>query len=305
MEDFPEERPNMQEIHGKRVGSVDLIRKLGAGAVGQVYECQHTESGNSCVVKVLPKTLIMSHRQLNQITMEYSILSRVSHTNVVSGLNFVHGAKNLYMFMEMGGPTNLYKMMQAEGRRGLPLQMVKNFHLQIADGLAYLHSNNIAHCDLKPENVTISEDGCAKLVDFGQAVDVAEEIPVLEAPRGTMPFTPPEVMRLSPQWDPIAGDLWQVGLVFSEMLCGVDSFVRLMDWRRLNLMNLHLLPQRADEIAARFSETNKRRSLAQMSQMCATTPPSSVVEVLHDMLEVSPKRRLPATCIVSKLDAIP
>mmetsp|Transcript_44096 Transcript_44096/g.68701 ORF Transcript_44096/g.68701 Transcript_44096/m.68701 type:complete len:335 (-) Transcript_44096:142-1146(-) len=300
MPEFPEERTHMHEIPERRVGNLALVGKLGQGAFGTVHKCKNMESGDSCVVKVLPKSSVKSHRQLQQIVTEYSVLRRASHPNVASGLSFVHGVKNLYLLMEMAGSTNLFKMM-AVSARGLLWPKVNHLLLQIAAGVAHLHEKGIAHCDLKPENIAIGEDCCVKLVDFGQAVDVTDEIPNLHVPRGTMPFMPPEVMCLSSQWDPIACDMWQVGVILFEMLCGNDSFVDFMDWRGKDFMSLHQLRQCAEELAAHFDESTKASTLTKVSSLCRESLPASAMELLTCMLELTPKRRLHAKDVESIL----
>jgi len=140
-----------------------------------------------------------------------------------------------------------------------------------------------------------------KLVDFGQAVDVTDEIPNLQNPRGTMPFIPPEVMCLSSEWDPIACDMWQVGVILFEMLCGNDSFVHFMDWRGKDLMSLDQLQQCAEELAAHFDESTKASTLTKVSSLCRESLPASAMELLTCMLELKPKRRLHAKDVESIL----
>jgi len=299
--EFPEERTHMHEIPERRVGNLALVGKLGQGAFGTVHKCKNVESGESCVVKILPKSCVKSHRQLQQIVTEYSVLRRASHPNVASGINFVHGVKNLYILMEMAGSRNLFRMMQAESARGLLWPKVNHLLLQIAAGMAHLHEKGIAHCDLKPENIAIGENCCVKIVDFGQAVDVTDEIPNLQNPRGTMPFIPPEVMCLSSEWDPIACDMWQVGVILFEMLCGNDSFVHFMDWRGKDLMSLDQLQQCAEELAAHFDESTKASTLTKVSSLCRESLPASAMELLTCMLELKPKRRLHAKDVESIL----
>jgi len=299
--EFPEERTHMHEIPERRVGNLALVGKLGQGAFGTVHKCKNVESGESCVVKILPKSCVKSYRQLQQIVTEYSVLRRASHPNVVSGINFVHGVKNLYILMEMAGSRNLFRMMQAESARGLLWPKVNHLLLQIAAGVAHLHEKGIAHCDLKPENIAIGENCCVKIVDFGQAVDVTDEIPNLQNPRGTMPFIPPEVMCLSSEWDPIACDMWQVGVILFEMLCGNDSFVHFMDWRGKDLMSLDQLQQCAEELAAHFDESTKASTLTKVSSLCRESLPASAMELLTCMLELKPKRRLHAKDVESIL----
>jgi hypothetical protein len=291
---FPEERQNMEEFSEKRIGNLTVVGKLGEGVFGIVLKCRNKESGKMCAVKVLPKAKIYSHRKLEQVTMEYEVLKRVSHVNVVSGINFVHGPRNLYILMEIAGSTDVFRTIQAEGERGMTWPKAKSWFLQMAAGLAHLHELDLAHCDLKPENIAISDAGCAKLVDFGLAIDVTGEIPELVVPRGTMPFIAPEVIQLASQWDPIAGDLWQLGAILVEMLCGNHSMVKLMKWNKKNLNNLKHLAEHAESLLARFGDISKDATLAEISRMCSTTPPSCSIRLLAGMLELSPANRLAA-----------
>jgi hypothetical protein len=291
---FPEERRNMDEFSEKRIGNLSVVGKLGEGVFGIVLKCRNMESGKSCAVKVLPKAKIHSHRKLDEVMMEYAVLQKVSHENVVSGINFVHGVKNLYLLMEIAGSTDLFKTIQAEGAKGMSWPKAKSWFLQMAAGLAHLHELDTAHCDLKPENVAISDAGCVKIVDFGLAIDVTGEIPELTVPRGTMPFIAPEVIDLVSQWDPIAGDMWQLGAILIEMLCGNHSMVKLMKWDKQRLNSFQHLAEHAENLRVRFNESAKDGTLAEISRMCSAPPPPCSIQLLASLLEISPTKRLAA-----------
>jgi serine/threonine protein kinase len=202
----------------------------------------------------------------------------------------------------MAGVTDLYKRVRAEGGSGLPWTVAQTLLFQIASGVAYLHEEEgIAHCDLKPENIAISEDGCAKIVDFGEAVDVTSEVSALERPRGTMPFIPPEVLLLSPQWDPIACDLWQLAVIHFEILCGIGAFEKLMCWGKPDFRSLPRLRRCAEELMLCFAEAAKANTLATVPEMCDLATPPLATELLSDMLQPTTTLRLPASSVVSRL----
>jgi hypothetical protein len=290
---FPEERRNMEEFPDRCIGNLTVVEKLGEGVFGTVLKCQNKESGKLCAVKVVPKARVYSHRKLEEVMTEYEVLKRVSHANVASGINFVHGVKNLYILMELAGSLDLFRTIQAEGARGMPWPKAKAWFLQIAAGVAHLHDQDIAHCDLKPENIAISDAGL-KLVDFGLAIDVTGEIPELIVPRGTMPFIAPEVISLASEWDPIAGDLWQVGAILIEMLCGNHSLVKLMKWKRNDLNSLQHLAEHAEDLRVRFNENTKQSTLVEISRMGNSPLPPCSVQLLAAILELVPTNRLAA-----------
>lgn len=301
--ELPHVKPQLIEVKGKRVGDIALQQKLGEGEFGAVHVWNRGEENGA--VKVISKRGIRSLDEVLQLTTEYGVLKKLNHPNVVKVRNLVHGMQNMYLFMEMGGSSNLFKYIRSEGARCLPWFQASDIFLQIADGLAHCHTNQVAHCDLKPENIVITGDGCAKLVDFGLAVDLTTEIPVLSAPRGTMPFMAPEIMCRSETWDPAAADVWSLGIIYMEMLCGSQAYVKLVGWQGKDLMNVRELPTRADDLKACFArdETEAHtRTLERIAGLCSDTPPKFVIELLGDMLVIGPQDRILAKDAVQRLE---
>merc|ERR1712224_378928 len=110
--------------------------------------------------------------------------------------------------------------------RGLPQEHAIHCEQQIAAGVAYLHQENIAHTDLKPENVVVGdidsqdkEDGTQrlptlKLIDFRHVISPIK--PQTEV-TGTPPFVAPEVIVPNPRYDPCIADVWSLGVIFIEL----------------------------------------------------------------------------------------
>jgi len=273
------------------------VRKLGEGAFCTVHKWEDRAKRISGAVKIFPKSQIHSATATVQIATEFAMLQRLKHPNVVAFQGAVQGMLNLYLFMEMGGSRNLFQVIAAEGKEmGLSWSCTKGFFAQIASGIAYCHEMRVAHCDLKPENVVISESGWAKIVDFGQSLDLAEQVDALQSPRGTMPFTAPEVMLLKADWNPRAADVWSFAVIVVEMLCGVHAFVRLMGWVGRDLMIVSKLTQRANDLQIFFAkdETNAHaNALAIIAGRCREQPPEFVIHLLGKMLEFRPENRIP------------
>jgi serine/threonine protein kinase len=152
---------------------------------------------------------------------------------------------------------------------------------------------------LKPENVVLADDGSAKLVDFGEAEALDGDIVPLTNPRGTMPFMAPEVLYLSEAWDPAASDVWALGVLLMEMLCGHSALTHIMKWQEKSSK-----PARecADELMAFFAvfDTSIAEEIVRDH-----SPDLSVLvncELLAGMLNPSPQKRLSAAAVAKRVE---
>lgn len=224
-------------------------------------------------------------------------MRRLSHQNVVGSSDFVHGPYNLYIFMEFAGNNNLFRMLRAE--QGLPRAQMEDLFTQIASGVAHCHEMKVAHCDLKPENVVLN-NGCAKIVDFGEAVDLAQEILPLQAPKGTMPFMSPEILHCSASWVPPAVDVWALAVVLLELMCGVGAFVKFVGWS-----NESLSPNKehGDDLTAIFGEasSNSDGVLMRIAHSCKKAQSPAFLQLLSGMFELTPEKRSSAQQIVEQI----
>jgi len=254
LEGFPEMNA-VREVNGKVVQNLKLSRKLGQGSFGTVYAFQDVNNINrSGAAKVISKADVSSWDRVFAIWAEYHILQKLrSHPNVVEALGFLHGKKNIYIFMEMAGTLNLGSLLQQKQEQGLQLAQVHSLFRCICNGLAHCHELKVAHCDLKPENIVVAVDGSAKLIDFGEAVYLDGDIKPLTGPVGTMPFQAPEILTLQDPWQPTMSDVWALGVVLMELLCGHDALTRIMGWSRKPL-NLKPDRERADELMTFFAD---------------------------------------------------
>mmetsp|Transcript_51786 Transcript_51786/g.80896 ORF Transcript_51786/g.80896 Transcript_51786/m.80896 type:complete len:591 (+) Transcript_51786:45-1817(+) len=298
VEGMPQVRENCCEVYGKSIGNIDIISKVGQGAFCEVYQCRNAQD-KKCVVKIFKKHEVSSLERLGQLLTEHELLRRLTHPNIVRGINLVHGNQNMYLFMEMVGTTNLFQLIKSQAGEGVPWPNAKEVLLHIFRGGAYMHDMNIAHCDLKPENIVISAEGCAKLIDFGEAIDVGDGIQELKRPRGTMPFMAPEILLPSRTWDPILTDLWSFGVILVEVLCGNHSFAHTMKWKR-NPSSLSDFEKCADELSIVFGKDSKDAVFDAFVDHCR--PPPIVRPMLVGLLELVPTNRMLAKDVVTILE---
>lgn len=228
-----------------------------------------------------------------QLVTEFECLKRLNHQNVVGVHTLVHGMQNVYLFMEMAGQSTLFDAMRSSETRGFDLSTAVGIFKQVADGVAHCHGMEVAHCDLKPENMVISDDGCVKIVDFGVAVDLAEDVASLDRPIGTMPFMAPEIMTVSESWNPRAADVWSLGVFFMELLCGNHAFVKLLGWQGKDLKCRATRSHRAEDVRSFFgSDEARAHAQALFANSCRDAPRPLVIQLLFDMLHVTPDERI-------------
>lgn len=186
---------------------------LGKGAFGSVYMGLLPATSQLVAVKIIAVTSIVD-AEVEKLQSELQLLRLFVHPNVVR----FHGAlwrpveKDLCIFteyVECGTVTAMVKRFGA-----LPLAVIQRYLRQILSGLAYLHSLNVVHRDIKGENILVTKSGSVKLADFGCSGHIAAL--AVDGMTGTPSFMAPELMRGDPA--SLAVDIWSLGCVGIEML---------------------------------------------------------------------------------------
>lgn len=155
-----------------------------------------------------------------------SLLRGLKHANIVTLHDIVHTPQTLILVFEYVD-TDLSQYLERHPG-GLESRNVRLFMFQLLRGLAYCHARRILHRDLKPQNLLISEQGELKLADFGLAR--AKSIPshTYSNEVVTLWYRPPDVLLGSRNYS-TSLDLWGVGCIFIEMVCGAPAFPGVKD----------------------------------------------------------------------------
>ncbi|KAI0515817.1 hypothetical protein KFK09_008485 [Dendrobium nobile] len=185
-------------------GSWKVGPTIGCGATATVCLAAEADSGDLFAVKSSP----ISRSALLQ--REQSMLSSLSSPHIISCLGFEISGDSYSLFLELAEGGTLSDL---AGRLDEP--KIQSFTRQILLGLSYLHSNGIAHCDVKGRNVLLCSEAIVKLADFGCARRVGDGG---RSVMGTPAFMAPEVVRGDEQG--IAGDVWSLGCTVVEMSTG-------------------------------------------------------------------------------------
>jgi len=205
---------------GDMVGAYRILRKIGDGGMGVVYLAER--GSELFAVKMM---LGPSPAFTDRFLQERAILTRLHHPNIAS---FVDSGqtedKMLYLVMEYvdGRPIHLY----CEQKR-LSVNRIIELFRQVCAAVTYLHQNLVVHRDLKPNNILVTEDGRAKLVDFGIAKLLpGHQYTTLAAQTAAGAMTPyyasPEQVRGGPT--STLTDVFTLGILLYELLTGINPF---------------------------------------------------------------------------------
>ncbi len=194
-----------------------IEKKIGEGAMGEVYLGRDTLTKQSVAVKCL--ITASGAEQVVRFRREGEALARLNHPNIVKMLDMVEHQGEHFIVMEYVQGGDLRRLMNTE--RPLPLDRVMAISLELADALTRAHHLNIIHRDIKPANVLLAEDGTPRLSDFGVAL-FAEGDSGGSTISGTYAYLSPEAF-MGQQVDERA-DIWAFGVMLFEMLAGERPF---------------------------------------------------------------------------------
>lgn len=253
--DQPRGIPTM--VNGYEVGA-----KLGSGSMGKVFTLLHPareepgdaeEPGNAQtvteserktgqVLKVVDKAKISNLPGLKSIQHQLQVMSRVSqdspHPNIVKFLEAYNTPSHIMFRLEDGGDLNLFQRLSKRQKepeaQAISLSKATSMISQAIQAVWHLHTVClIAHRDIKPENACISENGeeiKLKLTDFDVALLVRDGQRCTTI-CGTFPFTAPEI-HLQDSYLPYPTDIWSLGILITEMLCGLHILHKVVGFSR-------------------------------------------------------------------------
>ena len=175
-------------------GKYRIIEEIGRGGMGVVYRAEDTKLSRKVAIKVLPEVFTADPERLARFEREARVLASLNHPNIAAiyGLEEADGKR--FLVMELVEGETLAERLS---RGALSLEEALEVCRQIAEGLEGAHEKGIIHRDLKPANVKITPEGKAKILDFGLAKALVEELPAVDianSPTITAKMTQPGVI---------------------------------------------------------------------------------------------------------------
>jgi eukaryotic-like serine/threonine-protein kinase len=312
---------------GKTVLHYEIVEKVGAGGMGEVYRARDTKLGREVAIKVLPQAFAQDPERLARFQREAQVLASLNHPNIAAiyGLEESEGERCLILELVPGKTLAEHLASGA-----LPPEEALGIAMQIAEALAAAHERGIIHRDLKPGNIQVTPEGKVKVLDFGLAKDVAaaassgsnSQSPTLSVAAtragvilGTAAYMSPEQARAKPLDK--RTDVWSFGCVMFEMLSGRQPFAGETtsdliaailktepDWKSLPADT----PRGIERLLRRCLEKDPNRRLRDMADARldiedAVRAPSLVPETTGPVAPAAPRPRRATVVIIAALAA--
>lgn len=209
-------------LEGKMLGNrYEIIEKIGNGGMATVYKAKCHVLNRYVAVKVLRDEFTTDEEFIKRFAAEAQSAASLTHPNIVSIYDVGHEDNLYYIVMELIKGKTLKQIINEDGK--LPWKWSLNIASQIASALETAHRNKIIHRDIKPHNIIITEDGIAKVTDFGIAKVVSNStITAFGATIGSVHYFSPEHAKGG--YTDEKSDIYSLGVVMYEMLTGQVPF---------------------------------------------------------------------------------
>lgn len=202
----------------------DVLRLLGKGTFGQVYQVRKKDNGRIYAMKILSKKLIVKKKEIAHTIGERNILVRTSAaaSPFIVGLKFsFQTPTDLYLVTDYMSGGELFWHLQKEGR--FSEDRAKFYIAELVLALEHLHDNDIVYRDLKPENILLDANGHIALCDFGLSKANLNNDGTTNTFCGTTEYLAPEVLLDETGYTKMV-DFWSLGVLIFEMCCGWSPF---------------------------------------------------------------------------------
>jgi serine/threonine protein kinase/formylglycine-generating enzyme required for sulfatase activity len=274
-----------------------ILRELGRGGMGVVYQARQTMMNRPVVIKVINRALLDQPGTLERFHREVRAAAQLSHPNIVTAYDAEQAGELHMLVMEFVPGQSLAEVLQKKGP--LPVAHACHYMRQVALGLQHAHERGMVHRDIKPQNLVLMPKGQVKILDFGLAKVVSERasdkgLTASNAYMGTPDYCSPEQATDARSAD-IRADLYSLGCTLYCLLAGRPPF---QEETAVKTILAHLqkepqpLPELRPDVPERLWRVVARLLVKEPGQRYQK--PSEVVQALAPFVKVASKVAVPA-----------
>lgn len=216
-----------RSLAGRTIGSYQIVRFIHEGGMGYVYEAEQSAPHRLVAIKIM-KGVVLTRDAARRFSYESEILARLRHPNIAqvyeAGTCVIGTATVPYFAMEY--LADALPVTQFAAQRAASIRDKLLLFLQVCDAIQFAHQKGVIHLDLKPSNILVESSGRAKVIDFGNArileSEGATQSLQTQSARlaGTIAYMSPEHCDGDPRGVDARGDIYSLGIVMYELLCG-------------------------------------------------------------------------------------
>jgi serine/threonine-protein kinase len=224
VKDNLEKKLGTQKEESRHLGPYRILRKLGEGGMGVVYLAEDTATGNKVALKVLPKIAAREEETVRRFLREVDSARKLDHPNIVrAGAAGEDKGLHYYVMEYVEGETLGARLKRTQF---LPPDEATKVVLQVTHGLKHAHEQGFIHRDIKPDNMIVSREGVAKILDMGLSKNIDETQTfrtVTGMALGTPHYIAPEQARAEKGIDGRA-DIYSLGATYYHLVTGETPF---------------------------------------------------------------------------------
>jgi serine/threonine protein kinase len=198
-------------------GRYEYVRTIGSGSFSVVLLVRCRGSGREYACKVCSRSLLSENGIFDRFEREVRILQTLSHPSLVQLCDVVYDPEFIFVIMEYCENGELYDWITS----GEPLDdtEIRRIFARLLEGMVYVHSHDIAHRDIKPDNILMDKQMNPKIGDFGLSHHLTKGSALLRTQCGSILYSSPEILN-GDEYDGKAADVWSLGVVLFVMVTG-------------------------------------------------------------------------------------